>query len=105
MIKVVSITPYQKRSEGRRSKIRIYFDILKLIQRKGGIVKPTHILYGANLSHKRLKTHLEWLENEGFIERVGRGGGVMYRITEKGSEFVKEFRKVEEFSEAFGVEI
>ena len=56
--------------DGRRSKLQILVDILRLIQRKGGYAKPTHILYGANLSHVRLTKYLNWLLMKGFIEEV-----------------------------------
>ena len=34
----------------RRSKSRILFDILASVEKKGGRIKPTHILYSANLA-------------------------------------------------------
>ena len=85
----------------RRSKIRILVDILKLVQRKNGRAKSTHILYGANLSHARLKKYLNVLLMNGFIEKTT----VFYKITTKGQKFIGEFKKVEELSEAFGVPI
>ena len=88
----------------RRSKIHIYVDILKLVYRKGK-AKPTHILYGANLSHQRLKRYLGLLVDNNFVDMINEGGRVYYRITPKGLEFVQQFRKVEEFSEAFGIPI
>jgi len=92
-------------SEGRRSKARILVDILRLIIRKGGVVKPTHILYGANLSHKRMSKYLLDLEEHGFIERANAGGRMVYQITKKGREFVGEFKKIEAISDAFGIEV
>ena|SRR3989338_6950485 len=89
--------------DSRRSKIRILVDIIRLIERRGGLVKPTHILYGANLSHKRLNRYLTWLETKEFIEKVSKGNHIYYRVTDKGRKFVVEFKKIEQFSEAFGV--
>ena len=48
--------------------MHILLDMLNTIERKGGQAKPTHILYGANLSHKRLKEYLDFLLARGFIE-------------------------------------
>lgn len=87
----------------RRSQIHIFVDILRLIQRKNGIAKPTHILYGANLSHTRLKKYLSSLMSMGFVEKVEQTNRIYYKITENGSNFLKEFKKIEELSEAFGV--
>ena len=88
----------------RRSKIHIFIDILRLVSKKGK-AKPTHILYGANLSHIRLKKYLEVLLTNGFIEQTSEGGHTYYRLTERGMEFLSEFRKVEKVSEAFGIPI
>jgi predicted transcriptional regulator len=88
----------------RRSKIHIFIDILRLINKKGK-TKPTHILYGANLSHIRLKKYLEVLLANGFIEQTSEAGHTYYRLTERGMEFLSEFRKVEKVSEAFGIPI
>lgn len=88
----------------RRSKMAILVDILKLIQRKQR-AKPTHILYGANLSHNRLKMYLALLEDQEFIEIELIKGHRFYKVTPKGREFMNEFKKIEDISEAFGLPI
>ena len=88
----------------RRSKAHIFVDILRLIRREG-MAKPTHILYGANLSHIRLKKYLDSLQEMGFLEKTVEHDQTYFRVTSKGNEFVKEFKKVEQLSEAFGIEI
>ena len=87
-----------------RSRIRICVDILRVILREGE-VGPTRILYGANLSYDRLTKYLSYLIDLGLIEEVKRGDHVVYRLTEKGLQFLSEFRRVERFSRAFGIEI
>ncbi len=87
----------------KRSRISILADILRLVKEKGEI-KPTHILYKANLSHPRMKKYLSVLKEGGFIEEI-KGKKVLYRITEKGDKFVSEVKKIEKFSDAFGVPI
>jgi len=87
----------------RRSKLQIYADILRLIRRKGNRAKPTHILYGANLSHKRLKVNLELLLDTVFIERISLKGRTYYKLTKKGEQFLTEFKKIEEITHAFGL--
>jgi len=89
----------------RRSKLSILWDILHTIQKKDGKAKPTHILYGANLSHDRLKGYLEKLMQDGFIEKVTEGRNTYYLLTKKGNEFLMEFRKIQKLSDAFGIEI
>ena len=89
----------------RRSKVSIFVDILRLIDKRGGMAKPTHILYGANLSHIRLNKYLNWLLHAQMLEVISKGDKRVYRITEKGRNFLKEFRKIEQFTDAFGISI
>jgi predicted transcriptional regulator len=49
--------------------------------------------------------YLEVLLMQGFIEQASMGGRMVYRITPKGHTFLKELKKIEQFSEAFGVPI
>ena len=85
-----------------RSQLRIYADILRVVERERGNARPTHILYGANLSHDRLVKYLTQLRERGLIEETGVADRTAYSLTDKGIEFLKEFRKISEFAEAFG---
>ena len=87
----------------RRSKIEIVGDILFLMQRKGGKVKPTHILYGGNLSHDRLKIYVDELLIKQLIEEVQEEDKKFYRITDKGLKLVEELRKIKNVTDAFGL--
>lgn len=87
----------------RRSKLQILIDILSTVQAQRSRAKFTHILYKANLTHKRLKEYLEMLMEKGFVEEVKTKGRSTYKITPKGEEFLNEFRRLSEFSEAFGI--
>lgn len=84
-----------------RSQMRIYVDIMRVIQRENNQAKPTRILYGANLSHDRLLKYWDELKNLGVIEEAGNGDRY-YRLTQKGIEFLNQFRGVERFAGAFG---
>jgi predicted transcriptional regulator len=84
-----------------RSQFRIYVDIMRVIQRENNEAKPTRILYGANLSHDRLVKYLDELRNLGVIQESGNGEKV-YSLTQKGIEFLNDFRRVESFASAFG---
>ena len=67
---------------------------------------PTKILYSANLSHDRLTQYLDELVEKELIKEEGpESSNRSYLLTEKGREFLKEFIRMERFSEAFGIEI
>jgi predicted transcriptional regulator len=87
-----------------RSQLRIYVDMMHVIQRENNQAKPTRILYGANLSHDRLVKYLEELESLGVIQESGTEDKV-YGLTQKGIEFLNNFRRVESFASAFGFTI
>jgi predicted transcriptional regulator len=87
-----------------RSQFRIYVDIMSVIQRESNQAKPTRILYGANLSHDRLVKYLEELKTLGVIQETGTDDKI-YSLTQKGIEFMNNFRRVESFASAFGFKI
>jgi predicted transcriptional regulator len=79
--------------------------MLLAIEKERGNARPTHILYGANLSHDRLVRYLAHLKETGLIEEIGNSDKVTYSLTDKGIQFLKEFKKICQFTEAFGFAI
>jgi predicted transcriptional regulator len=75
-----------------------------VIQRENNEAKPTRILYGANLSHDRLIKYLDELKALGVIQESGTDEKT-YSLSQKGVEFMNNFRKVESFASAFGFRI
>ncbi len=90
-----------------RSKMRIMADMMRAIQGEGEEgAGPTKILYAANLSHDRLTQYIEELvEKELIIDTEVNGSSRIYKLTDKGHEFLREFSKIERFSEAFGIDV
>jgi len=95
------------RKRAYRSKMRILADMMRAIQSEGEDgAGPTKILYAANLSHDRLTRYLEELVEKDLINAAEpKSDNRIYFLTEKGREFLKEFVRMERFSEAFGIEI
>lgn len=93
----------------RRSRLELIFDILLAIQNKGGRIKPTHLMYKSNLSHKLLNTYLEELIHKELVvveeiqTRKKQSASKTVVITEKGLGFLAEFRRMREFTDAFGL--
>ncbi len=88
-----------------RSQLKIYVDIMRVIQREENRAKPTRILYGANLSYDRLLKHLDELKTLGVIEESVESDDRFYKLTQKGIEFLNQFRAIERFATAFGFAI
>lgn len=77
-------------------------DMLASIRNKGGRIKPTHLMYKANLSHKLLNTYLDDLVEKELVREV-KGRYKYLVITEKGYEFLEQFEKMRRFQETFGL--
>ncbi|MFW6230400.1 MAG: winged helix-turn-helix domain-containing protein [Nanoarchaeota archaeon] len=92
-------------SAKRRTKIEIIHDILKAIQNKGGRIKPTHLLYKSNLSHKKMMEYVDDLLKKGMIreEHEAKSNNKKYTITNKGLQYLVEFKQIQQFSDAFGI--
>jgi predicted transcriptional regulator len=96
-----------RKKRAYRSKVRILVDMMRTIQNEGEEgAGPTKVLYTANLSHDRLTQYLDELLEKELVSAVENDDGSrIYFLTEKGREFLREFVKVERFSEAFGIEV
>ncbi|MBI5881209.1 winged helix DNA-binding protein [archaeon] len=87
----------------RRSRLEIIYDLLNSIREKGGSIKPTHLLYKSNLSHKKMMEYTAELMEKGFMEEKEKDGKKIYALTDKGQEYVNEFMRMKRFSESFGL--
>ena len=93
----------------RRSRLELIYDILLSIQNKGGTIKPTHLMYKSNLSHKLLNNYLDELIGKELVEiqeiehRKKKTNSKIIVLTDKGSGFLAEFRRMREFTNAFGL--
>lgn len=87
----------------RRTKIEIIHDILSAIQKKGGKIKPTHLLYKSNLSYKKMLEYVGELIKKEMVGEEEVKGKKMYAITDKGNDYIQEFKKIKEFSDSFGL--
>ncbi len=87
----------------RRAKIEIIYDILEAIKDKGGTIKPTHLLYKSNLSHKKMTQYVNELISKGFIKIALVDENKMFSVTEQGLKYIAEFKRIKEFSDSFGL--
>lgn len=89
----------------KRERLEIIKDILIAIRDKGNNVKPTHILYRSNLSHKMLKEYLkELLEKSLVEENFDKKNNITYSITPKGANYIDDFKAIKSFMESYGLD-
>jgi len=80
----------------KRTRYEIYQDILKTVKIKGAC-SITRISYGAGLPVDRTKRFVNFLVSRGLIKKVNIGGRELYRITDRGGEFLQALRTVRKF--------
>ena len=87
----------------KRTKIDIIYDMLRAIEEKGGKIIPTHLLYKSNLSHQRMKLYLDELKQRQMITEAHHKDKLFYELTDEGRKFIQNFKRMKEFTEAFGL--
>ena len=71
----------------RRSNIEIIADMLRVGENGAG---KTEIMYTANLSYSQIQKYLEYLVNQGFVNKVNMDNTMIaYQVTENGLKLLK----------------
>lgn len=88
----------------KRNRLEIIRDILLAINKKSGLIKPTHILYRSNLSHSMMDEYLKDLISKEMIEENKRKKGKTYSITKKGIDYLDRYKMIVDFTDSFGLD-
>ncbi|MBN2052360.1 hypothetical protein JW756_02555 [Candidatus Woesearchaeota archaeon] len=87
----------------KRSRLDIVYDMLLTISNKGGKIKPTHLMYKANLSHTQMKQYLGELKEKQLVEEQEKDERKMLVLTDKGFALIQKFNQMREFEKTFGL--
>jgi len=79
------------------------YDMLLTISNKGGRIKPTHLMYKANLSHTQMKLYLDELIAKSMVEEEEKEERKILVLTQKGFAFIQKFNQMKEFEKTFGL--
>lgn len=83
--------------------MEIISDMLAIVQEKGRGIKPTHLMYKANLSHKQMKGYLDELLKKNLVENQQSKTGKLISITKQGRDFLLQYNRMREFEKTFGL--
>jgi len=83
--------------------MNIISDMLAIVQEKGVGIKPTHLMYKANLSHNQMKAYLNELIKKNLIEKNTSKNGSRILITKQGRDFLVQYIRMREFEKTFGL--
>ena len=88
----------------KRDKMKIIYDILKVIHDKNNQILHTHILYKANLSYPILQQYLEELIFKKLVVEQSVENKRIYSLTDKGFEFLQKYSVITNFMKVFDLE-
>ncbi len=81
----------------RRSNIEIIADMLRVGENGAG---KTEIMYSANMSYSQIQKYLDYLVNQGFVNKVNMDNTmVAYQVTDNGLKLLKAIDSLMEMLE------
>ena len=96
---MISSAISQKAAVGRRrSNIEIIADMLRVGENGAG---KTEIMYTANMSYSQIQKYLDYLVNQGFVNKVNMDNTmVAYQVTDSGFKLLKAIDTLMEMLES-----
>ena len=86
-----------------RDKTDIICDVLQIISKKGGSIKPTRLMYGSNLSHKQMKLYTEEMIKKSWIKKIENNEKQLIEMTDNGRRILEKLLEMREFEITMGL--
>jgi len=87
----------------KRERLEVIRDVLNTIKQNREI-KPTRLLYASNLSPQMFKEYINELITKEFIKlEISENEKKTFLLTKKGTDFLNEYKIIENFVENFGL--
>lgn len=87
----------------KRERLEVIYDILKAIQNNYNSIGPTRLLQKSNLSPQMFKEYLKELTEKEFIKTIEIKNKKQFSISDKGFQFLAEYKKIIGLIESFGL--
>ncbi|MEC8339019.1 MAG: winged helix-turn-helix domain-containing protein [Nanoarchaeota archaeon] len=89
-------------SKGKRDRIEVIYDILKIIKEHNNSIKPTPLLRFSNLSFNSFQEYEQELIKKDFIKIIlDKKDKKHYTLTDKGFEYIQKYKIIRGFIEEF----
>jgi predicted transcriptional regulator len=86
---------------GKRAKLEIIKDILRIIKENRNSIKPTPLLRKSQLTSASFKEYYVELLNRNLVNEIGSGRERKVTLTEKGFKFIEKYKAIIDFIEEF----
>ena len=88
----------------KRDRLKVIYDMLRVIRDHNNSIKPTPLLRYSNLSSQGFQEYLAELLNKEFIkEMLDSKSRKYYTLTDKGFEYLEKYSMITGFIEDFGL--
>lgn len=85
----------------KRERLKVIYDILKIIKEHHNAIKPTPLLRISNLSFTSFSEYEQELLQKDFIRILGDSTRKEYTLTDKGFKYLEKYKVIIEFISEF----
>ena len=88
----------------KRDRLKVIYDILKIIKDHNNSIKPTPLLRYSNLSTKSFNDYMNELLEREFVKQIKDSKDKkIITLTDKGFQYLEKYRMIVNFIDDFGL--